>query len=262
MEDEIVYQLTLEWTEAEQHRSQTLSSDLSKLVTIGRDPDCDVVLNDQARSVSGVHAGLYFDPKSLSFHIRNLTRDRLPPKQPNPIWINGQKVIQEELSIAPNSQIQLGRMVLKVKSVEAVMKDRGITLSRGSLDALKVKCSRLQNPHYLPPEYQGQNCPYCGHLVLSASLVMPPPEPPKAAVNGQTPSAQPKSNPNPSRAQPRPGEPLISRLDIQIDEQKRQKQVNSILRADFFQKLLEKSKKYRDPESDISDTSDPPHHSK
>lgn len=266
-----MYQLTLEWTEADpatqaaehpQRRLQTLSSDMSQLVTIGRDPNCDVVLNDQARSVSGVHAGLYFDPKSLSFHIRNLTRDRLPPKQPNPIWVNGQKVIQEELSIAPDSQIQLGRMVLKVKSIEAVMKDRGVTLSRGSLDALKVKCSRLQNPHYLPPEYQGQNCPYCGHLVLSASLVIPPPEPAKAP---KPPASQvkPKVESAPSALPPQQGPPLISRLDIQIDESKREKQVNSILKADFFQKLLEKSKKYREPDgNDISDASDPPNRSK
>ncbi|MEN9262034.1 MAG: hypothetical protein Q6L60_13825, partial [Thermostichus sp. HHBFW_bins_43] len=101
-------------------------------------------------------------------------------KQPNPIWVNGQKIIQEELALEANSQIQLGRVVLKVKSIEAVVKDRGVTLNRGALDALKVKCSRLQNPHYLPPEYQGQNCPYCGYLVLSASLVIPPPEPAKA----------------------------------------------------------------------------------
>lgn len=193
-----MYQLTLEWTEAEKHRSQTLSSDLSKLLTIGRDPSCDVVLHDQTRSVSGIHAGLYFDPKTLSFYIRNLTRDRLPPKQPNPIWVNGRKVIQEEFPIAPNSQIQLGRILLKVKSIEAVTKDRGSTLSQGSLEAPKVKCSRLQNPHYLPPEYQGQNCPYCGHLVLSATLVIPPPKLPKVAADEQTPSVRPKGSPNPN----------------------------------------------------------------
>ncbi len=275
MEDEIVYQLTLEWAEANlvtqgaehpQRRSQTLSSDLSKLATIGRDPNCDVVVQDPTLSVSGIHAGLYFDPKSLSFHIRNLTRDRLPPKQPNPIWVNGQKIIQEELALEANSQIQLGRVVLKVKSVEAVMKDRGVTLSRGTLDVLKVKCSRLQNPHYLPPEYQGQNCPYCGHLVLSASLVIPPPEPAQAPAKGQPPASQvkpnsqvkPKIEPRPSPAPPQQESPLISKLDIQIDESKREKQVNSILRADFFQKLLEKSKKYRDPNSDISDSSADP----
>jgi hypothetical protein len=84
VENGIVCQLTLEWTEADRRRSQTVSPVPSKLVTIGRDPSCDVVLNDPTRSVSGVHAGLYFDPKTLNFHIRNLTRDRLPPKQPNP----------------------------------------------------------------------------------------------------------------------------------------------------------------------------------
>ncbi|MEN9202475.1 MAG: FHA domain-containing protein [Thermostichus sp. DG_1_6_bins_120] len=191
-----MYQLILEWTEtdpqvqgAERRHSRALSSHLSTLVTIGRDPKCHVVLNDQTRSVSGVHAGIYFDPKSRSFHIRNLTRDRLPPKQPNPIWVNGQKVIQEEPALAPTTQIQLGHMVLKVKSIEAVVKDQGITLGHGVLDSLKVRCSRLQDPHYLPPEYQGQNCPYCGHLVLSASLVVPPPGPSKAVANDKTSSA-------------------------------------------------------------------------
>jgi hypothetical protein len=70
--------------------------------------------------------------------------------------------------------------VLSVKSIEVARKNQGVPLSRGTLDALKVKCSRLENPHYLPPEYQGQNCPYCGHLVLSATLVIPPPEAGKA----------------------------------------------------------------------------------
>ena len=181
MEDGIVYRLTLEWAEANQRRSQTVSPVLGKLVTIGRDPGCDVVLNDPTRSVSGIHAGLYLDPKTLSFHIRNLTRDRLPPKQPNPIWVNGRKIIQEELALEVNSQIQLGRIVLSVKSIEVARKDQGVPLSRGTLDTLKVRCSRLENPHYLPPEYQGQNCPYCGHLVLSASLVIPPPEAGKAS---------------------------------------------------------------------------------
>ncbi|MFS8866164.1 FHA domain-containing protein, partial [Synechococcus sp. H55.9] len=76
MEHEIVYQLTLEWAEADRRRSQTVSPVLAKLVTIGRDPGCDVVLNDPTRSVSGMHAGLYLDPKTLKFYIRNLTRDR------------------------------------------------------------------------------------------------------------------------------------------------------------------------------------------
>ena len=181
MEQEIVYQLTLEWAEADRRRSQTVSPVLAKLVTIGRDPGCDVVLNDPTRSVSGMHAGLYLDPKTLKFYIRNLTRDRLPPKQPNPIWVNGRKIIQEELALEVNSQIQLGRIVLSVKSIEVARKDQGVPLSRGTLDGLKVKCSRLENPHYLPPEYQGQNCPYCGHLVLSASLVIPPPKDEKAS---------------------------------------------------------------------------------
>lgn len=180
MENGIVCQLTLEWTEADRRRSQTVSPVPSKLVTIGRDPGCDVVLNDPTRSVSGVHAGLYFDPKTLNFHIRNLTRDRLPPKQPNPVWVNGRKMIQEEPALEANSQIQLGHIVLRVKSIEVARKDQGDLLSRGTLDTLKVKCSRLENPHYLPPEYQGQNCPYCGHLVLSATLVIPPPEAGKA----------------------------------------------------------------------------------
>jgi hypothetical protein len=139
-----------------------------------------VVLNDPTRSVSGIHAGIYFDPKTSSFHIRNLTRDRLPPKQPNPVWVNGRKIIQEELVLEANSQIQLGRIVLSVKSVEVTRKDQGVPLGHGTLGNLKVKCSRLENPHYLPPEYQGQNCPYCGHLVLSATLVIPPPEAGKA----------------------------------------------------------------------------------
>ncbi|MFS8837363.1 FHA domain-containing protein [Synechococcus sp. R6-5] len=173
-------QLTLEWTEADRRRSQTVSPVPSKLVTIGRDPGCDVVLHDPTRSVSGVHAGLYFDPKTLNFHIRNLTRDRLPPKQPNPVWVNGRKIIQEELALEANSQIQLGRIVLSVKSVEVTRKDQGVPLGHGTLGNLKVRCSRLENPHYLPPEYQGQNCPYCGHLVLSATLVVPPSEADKA----------------------------------------------------------------------------------
>ncbi len=181
MEHEIVYQLTLEWAEADRRRSQTVSPVLAKLVTIGRDPGCDVVLNDPTRSVSGMHAGLYLDPKTLKFYIRNLTRDRLPPKQPNPIWVNGRKIIQEELALEVNSQIQLGRIVLSAKSIEVARKDQGVPLSRDTLGTLKVKCSRLENPHYLPPEYQGQNCPYCGHLVLSASLVIPPPKDEKAS---------------------------------------------------------------------------------
>lgn len=110
------------------------------------------MLNDPTRSVSGVHAGLYFDPKTLNFHIRNLTRDRLPPKQPNPVWVNGRKMIQEEPALEANSQIQLGHIVLRVKSIEVARKDQGVssaaalwTPSRLSAAAWKTLTTCPQN---------------------------------------------------------------------------------------------------------------------
>ncbi len=166
----LMYQLTLEWHAGSQLQQAILTWDpaaLEIMQTLGRSADCTLTLLDPAKHISGLHAGIYFKAETQGFWLRNLTRDRISPQQPNPIWVDGVKVIDQETPLTPGSQIQLGKLILMVKTIGIPAQTPPAPVSSLS----QVKCSRDSDPHLLPISYIGQNCPYCGQLVLSSTVI-------------------------------------------------------------------------------------------
>ena len=109
-----MHRLALEWLEDGRNRSQAFSFDssASRPIRIGRDASqCDVILKDSTKTVSGLHVEIYVNSQNHTFYLRNLTKSR---DKPNPAWVDGQKIIQQEIPLKPGSTIQLGKMSLKV----------------------------------------------------------------------------------------------------------------------------------------------------
>jgi len=171
-------QLTLEWAIANQNLSQTLLLDQSTktpgVIRVGRDASrCDVILNHPdpsiEKTVSGLHIEIFFNPTTNTFYLRNLTRDRQPPKQPNPVVVDGQKVITEEVPLRVGSQIRLGRMTLTVRAIELPQVAAQVP---GRPQYMKV-CANSKTPHYYPLTYDKFNCEACGYVMLGATLLYP-----------------------------------------------------------------------------------------
>ena len=106
-------QLTLEWAEAGQLKTQAISDQQPSknpgTVRIGRDASlCDVVLSDF--TVSPLHAEIFFDPQQQCFSLRNL-RDTNPP------IVNGLLVPQGQVMLDEGTTIQLGAVELRVRSI-------------------------------------------------------------------------------------------------------------------------------------------------
>jgi predicted component of type VI protein secretion system len=146
--------LLLEWQDNQQILTRMISGKEAvrdKPVTIGRNPNCDIQINDVTKTVSGVHVGIFFDSNTNSFYLLNLTRDR---PQPNPAIIDGKKICSEEILLHIGSKIQLGKKVkLQVKAIEKQVHR-------------KSKCSHPKTPHILPLEYLHGNCPMDGSVVM------------------------------------------------------------------------------------------------
>jgi hypothetical protein len=172
-----MHQLTLEWAAANQNLSQTLSLEQSTRVPgairIGRDATlCDVVLRHPdptvEKTVSGLHIEIFFNPNSNSLYLRNLTRDRQPPKQPNPVVVDGRKIVTEEVPLRTGSQIQLGRMALTIKAIDAQEK------AAAAKDPQYMRvCANPRSPHYHSLDYNKFNCEVCGYVMLGATLIYP-----------------------------------------------------------------------------------------
>lgn len=171
-------QLTLEWAIANQNLSQTLSLDQSTktpgVIRIGRDATrCDVTLKHPdpsiEKTVSGLHIEIFFNPTTNRFYLRNLTRDRQPPKQPNPVVVDGQKIIVEEVPLRVGSQIRLGRMTLTIKAIESPQVP---PQTPENPQYMKV-CANSKTPHYYPLTYNKFNCEVCGYVMLGATLIYP-----------------------------------------------------------------------------------------
>lgn len=146
-----MYKITLEWTEKGRQRSeQIFSEDNSKekgKIFIGRDKNqCDVILPITEKSVSRLHAVMFYDSHNHCFFLKNLTSNRL---QPNPVIVDGKIIISEQVSIASESIIQLGRIFLKVKLLETIQSQQSYGL-------------RCLNGHQIPYDYIKDFCPHCG----------------------------------------------------------------------------------------------------
>ena len=146
-----MYKITLEWIDKNLQRSEQISSeDNSKekgKIFIGRDNNqCDVILPIGEKSVSRLHAVMFYDFQNHCFFLRNLTSNRL---QPNPIIVDGKTIISEQVIIALGSVIQLGRIFLKVRLLEPIQSQKSYGL-------------RCLNGHEFPYDYIGDFCPHCG----------------------------------------------------------------------------------------------------
>jgi predicted component of type VI protein secretion system len=171
-------QLTLEWAAANQQLSQTVSlqqpTRTPGSIRVGRDATlCDVVIKHPdpsiEKTVSGLHIEIFLNPSTNSFYLRNLTRDRQPPKRPNPAVVDGQKVVSEEVPLQAGSQIRLGRMALRVKAIETTPQPQ---VPQQSPHYLRV-CANPATPHYHSLSYGKLNCEICGYVMLGATLVYP-----------------------------------------------------------------------------------------
>jgi len=180
-----MHHITLEWAVLSQSLSQTLSPQQGTkapgAIRIGRDAArCDVVLKHPdptiEKTVSGLHVEIFFDPQTNSFCLRNLTRDRQPPQQPNPAVVDGQSVIAQEVPLHAGSQIKLGKMTVTVKAAE-VEKPQSMAQRQTQPPDLRyaLKCSNVREPHFWPLDYQKLTCEICGRAILGATLIFEDP---------------------------------------------------------------------------------------
>lgn len=166
-----MYQITLEWSDTNRIRTKTITANdythTPNKIIIGRGSKdiCDVVLKHQnlqiLNTVSNVHLELFYDQDKNSFFAKNLTQNRQPPKIPNPIIINGQKIIKEIVKIEQGTKIQLGRILLTIKLLKL----------NEVQNKFIVKCSNPNHSHALDLEYQGLNCPICGYIVFTGTMI-------------------------------------------------------------------------------------------
>ena len=160
-----MYKLTLEWMEGNRSRSQTFTSTSHTkqrgTIRIGRDRDqCDLVLSENERSLSRLHVEIFIKENTNQFWVRNLTQEQLPPKR-NPVIVDGQKILEEEAPLKVDSQIQLGKIVLKIRAIEQQQPE----INQPSAQPVYgIKCP---TGHVLPHDYLGLFCPHCGKGIQS-----------------------------------------------------------------------------------------------
>jgi hypothetical protein len=173
-------QLTLKWTEAGVHQTQTIQNGQPSknpgTVRIGRDPaKCDIVLSHP--SVSGLHIEIFFNQELQEFGVRNL-------RQSNPPLVDGKILALEEAKLNSGSHIHLGQVELEVVSVSeaAVVGAQTVLLAGPPIPAyspptgpsqyglLCPKCSRIS-----PYAQLNVGCPWCGtSLAAAVSVVLSP----------------------------------------------------------------------------------------
>ncbi len=141
----ILHKITLEWVEEGRNRSQTFSFDKPSEppIRIGRDESqCDVIVKDPAKTISGLHVEIFFATSKNTFYLRNLTKNR---DKPNPAWVNGQKVVGEEVVLSRRAMIQLGKIALSANVTPDAPEDAPVN---------------------------GLKCHVCNHVSPQASLSM------------------------------------------------------------------------------------------
>lgn len=155
-----MHRLALEWVEEGRSRSQAFSFDSSaaRPVRIGRDASqCDIVLKDSTKTVSGLHIEIFFNAQNHTFYLRNLTRER---DRPNPAWVDGQKVIQQEIGLKTGTTIQLGKVSLKVN----------IDSATGTKQVYGLKCHVCGNVS--PQADLSLVCRWCGTSLAAAETAV------------------------------------------------------------------------------------------
>ncbi|NCJ08105.1 FHA domain-containing protein [Synechococcales cyanobacterium C] len=168
-------ELLLQWTEAGQVKTFSIRDQQPSrhpgTVRLGRDPDqCDLVFGD--RSVSGLHAEIYYQPQDQQFYLRNL-------RPTNPPAIDGISLPQGQKPLHLGSTIQLGRVVLTVARLSAG--DHGVLAPPISLppDLENVYSLQCPNPRCgkVSPYSETllrQGCPWCGVSLAAAQSIFIP----------------------------------------------------------------------------------------
>jgi RsiW-degrading membrane proteinase PrsW (M82 family) len=108
-------QLTVQWVEAGQRYSRTISDQQPSknpgTIRIGRDPaKCDLLISDP--TVSGLHVEIFFDPTSQLPYLRNL-------RESNPPLVDNQQLVQGEIPLQQGSVIRLGQVTLTVSQIQS-----------------------------------------------------------------------------------------------------------------------------------------------
>ena len=168
-----MYSIKFEWVDQERTYTQTISDADKTLfnhkIIIGRGnaQECDITIKHcnimTLKTVSRKHLEIFYNSDDGTFWAKNLTATYKPPKKPNPIMIDGKKIVTEVASIKEHSEIKLGQVTVKVKTLDISDKDN-------SEKQYIVQCSGPEK-HSLDIKYQGLNCPYCGYIVLTGTIV-------------------------------------------------------------------------------------------
>lgn len=164
-----MYLITLAWQENKEIRTRTIAQSDRTIqphkIIIGRsEKECDIVLKHSdpmtIRTVSKTHLEIFYDQQQNKFLAKNLTQNRQPPKKPNPLIIDGKKIIYETIEIHKNTIIKLGKITMVVRNIE--LPDHN--------GEYVIRCSGPKK-HILTPEYEGLNCPYCGYVVFTGTTL-------------------------------------------------------------------------------------------
>ena len=164
-------ELTLNWTEAGQSRTQTLND--QKTYRVGRDPTrCDIVLSHP--TVSGLHIEIFFDPSNHNFYLKNL-------RETNPPIINNQKLITSEVILNSGNNIQLGQQQLEIIAVSfehfsiaptlLFSPDELISKAPVHLNLVQYGLQCPQCDRVSSYEQLNVGCPWCGTSLAAAVSV-------------------------------------------------------------------------------------------
>jgi predicted component of type VI protein secretion system len=173
-----MYRFTLEWPEGSQLRSKTVSAaeaeTLKPVFRIGRDEQqCDIVVNDETNSVSRLHAEILFKSEQNRLYLRNITGER---SQPNLVIVDRQKILKQEIVLQMGSEIQLGHLKMKVKSLK---------IAPPSVDPPPINPPLINQPsqqqeyglqcingHQVSYDYVGLFCPFCGTALQAVDTII------------------------------------------------------------------------------------------
>lgn len=168
-----MYRLTLEWSEGYQRHSKTISAleenQSNAIIRIGRDKkQCDVVVNDTTNTVSRLHAEIFFNSNRNKLYLRNSTRERA---QPNPVIVDRQRVIEQDIPLQTGSLIQLGKVTINVKSLLIIQPQLNQPRPNQSVSQQEYGLQCI-NGHKVSYDHVGLFCPYCGTGLQSVDTIV------------------------------------------------------------------------------------------
>jgi predicted component of type VI protein secretion system len=157
-------QLTLEWVEAGQVKSQIITDRLTGkqpgMFRIGRDPSrCDLVMTHP--TVSKLHVEIFFVAEQQAFYLRNL-------RETNPPVIDQKRLAHGVIGLHQGSTILLGDLELRVKAVDLVPDLAPTFVSPQYPVAAHQPIAQAGDPQAVAPSPAalpyGLQCPKCHHV--------------------------------------------------------------------------------------------------